>query len=154
MRLTAHTDFGLRVLMTLAVVDERVVTIEELARRHRLSRNHLMKVAQTLVRVGIVESVRGRAGGLRLARPAHSIRIGDAVRALEDDTGLVECLGRKAPNCALAGMCILTKTMSDALEAFFADLNRSTLADLAASRARLRERLGVPAPAVKGEAFA
>ena len=64
MRLTAHTDYGLRVLMTLAVLDDRLVTIEELARRHRISKNHLMKVAQTLVGLGLVRSARGRASKL------------------------------------------------------------------------------------------
>jgi Rrf2 family nitric oxide-sensitive transcriptional repressor len=142
MRLTAHTDFSLRVLMTLAVAEKRVVTIDELARRHRLSKNHLMKVAQTLVAAGYVESVRGRAGGLRLARPAGAIRMGEVVRVLEKDSRLVECLGTGPADCALAGACVLTRKMSEALEAFFADLNRSTLADLVAPRKLIRERLG------------
>lgn len=143
MRLTSHTDFALRLLMSLAVMEERLMTIEELATRHRLSRNHLMKVAQTLVGLGYVTGVRGRAGGLKLAQPASSIRMGEIVRALEDDTALVECLGNGPSNCILNGACLLTRTMGRAREAFFASLNEMTLADLVAPRLALRQRLGV-----------
>jgi Rrf2 family nitric oxide-sensitive transcriptional repressor len=101
MRLTVHTDFALRMLMTLAVIDDRVVTIDELAKRHRVSKNHLMKVAQTLVRLGLVQGVRGRAGGLRLARDPREVRIGAVVRLLEDDMRLVECLGAGTTTCVL-----------------------------------------------------
>lgn len=143
MKLTSHTDFALRLLMSLAVVEERLVTIEELAKRHGLSRNHLMKVAQTLVSLGYVTGVRGRTGGLRLARPASAIRMGEVVRALEDDTRLVECLGDGPTTCILSGACLLTHSMSRAMEAFFASLDEVTLADLVAPRIVLRQRLGV-----------
>jgi Rrf2 family nitric oxide-sensitive transcriptional repressor len=143
MRLTSHTDFALRLLMSLAVVTERLVTIEELARRHGLSRNHLMKVAQTLVSLGYVTGVRGRTGGLKLARPAFAIRMGEVARALEDDTALVECLGNGPSSCILNGACLLTHTMGRAREAFFASLDEVTLADLVAPRLALRQRLGV-----------
>jgi Rrf2 family nitric oxide-sensitive transcriptional repressor len=143
MRLTSHTDFALRLLMSLAVVEERLVTIEELATRHRLSRNHLMKVAQTLVSLGYVTGVRGRTGGLKLAKPASSIRMGEVVRALEEDTALVECLGDGPTTCILSGACLLTHTMGRAMEAFFASLDEVTLADLVAPRLALRLRLGV-----------
>jgi Rrf2 family transcriptional regulator, nitric oxide-sensitive transcriptional repressor len=143
MRLTSHTDFALRLLMSLAVMEERLVTIEELATRHRLSRNHLMKVAQTLVGLGYVTGVRGRTGGLKLAKPASAIRMGEVVRALEDDTALVECLGDGPTTCILSGACLLTHTMGRAMEAFFASLDEVTLADLVAPRLALRQRLGV-----------
>jgi Rrf2 family transcriptional regulator, nitric oxide-sensitive transcriptional repressor len=143
MRLTSHTDFALRLLMSLAVMEERLITIEELAKRHRLSRNHLMKVAQTLVGLGYVTGVRGRTGGLKLAQPASSIRMGEIVRALEDDTALVECLGDGPTTCILNGACLLTRTMGRAREAFFASLDEMTLADLVAPRLALRQRLGV-----------
>jgi len=143
MRLTSRTDFALRLLMSLAVVEERLVTIEELAKRHKLSRNHLMKVAQTLVSLGYVAGVRGRTGGLKLARPASTIRMGEVVRALEDDTRLVECLGEGPTTCILSGACLLTRSMSRAMEAFFASLDQVTLADLVAPRLVLRQRLGI-----------
>lgn len=143
MKLTSHTDFALRLLMSLAVVEERLVTIEELATRHRLSRNHLMKVTQTLVGLGYVTGVRGRTGGLKLAKPASAIRMGAVVRALEDDTALVECLGEGPATCVLNGACLLTRAMGRAREAFFASLDEVTLADLVAPRLALRQRLGV-----------
>ncbi len=145
MRLTAHTDYALRVLMTLAVAGERLVTIEELARRHRVSKNHLMKVAQTLVGLGFAESVRGRSGGLRLAGPVDGIRIGALVRALEDDRRLVECLGEGPTTCVLHGPCVLKHSLNRALEAFFRELDTVTLADLAKPAVQLRERLGLAA---------
>jgi Rrf2 family nitric oxide-sensitive transcriptional repressor len=143
MKLTAHTDYGLRVLMTLATLNDRLVTIDELATRHRVSKNHLMKVAQTLVGLGLVESVRGRAGGLRLAGDPAQIRMGAVVRALEDDLRLVDCLGEGPSSCVLAGACRLTRALAQALEAFFAELDRLTLADLVALRPAMRERLGI-----------
>lgn len=145
MRLTVHTDYGLRVLMALAVVDHGLVTIEELAARHRISRNHLMKVAQTLVNLKLVKSMRGRRGGLLLARDPADIRIGDVVRALEVDMELVPCLGDRHETCVFTGVCRLTGAMRGAAEAFFASLDQFTLADVVTSPTALRERLAVPA---------
>jgi Rrf2 family nitric oxide-sensitive transcriptional repressor len=144
MRLTVHTDYALRVLMTLAVVDDRVVTIDELARRHRVSKNHLMKVAQTLVGLDLVQSVRGRAGGLRLKRDPGDIRMGAVVRALEDDMRLVECLGEGPAACVFTGACRLTRALARAIEAFLSELDKLTLADLAGLRPAMRERLRLP----------
>jgi len=143
MRLTVHTDYALRVLMTLAVVNDRVVTIDELAQRHRVSKNHLMKVAQTLVGLGLVQSVRGRVGGLRLARNPGEIRMGGVVRELEGDMRLVECLGDGPAKCVLTGTCRLTRALGQAVEAFLAELDTLTLADLAVPRPAMRERLGL-----------
>lgn len=143
MKLTSHTDYGLRVLMALAVMDERLVTIEELATRHRVSRNHLMKVAQTLVSLGFVRSVRGRSGGLKLARGPAEIRMGAVVRAMEEQVQLVSCLGEGPATCVLVGSCSLTRALGKALDAFFAELDELTLADLVANRPALRARLGV-----------
>jgi Rrf2 family nitric oxide-sensitive transcriptional repressor len=145
MRLTVHTDFSLRMLITLAIIDDRVVTIDELAKRHRVSKNHLMKVAQTLVGLGLVRSVRGRAGGLRLAQDPRNVRIGAVVRSLEDDMRVVECLGEGPTACVLVGACRLTRAMAQAVEAFLAELDKLTLADLAGLRPAMRERLGIPA---------
>jgi Rrf2 family nitric oxide-sensitive transcriptional repressor len=153
MRLTAHTDYGLRVLMTLAILHDRVVTIDELARRHRISKNHLMKVAQTLVRLGLVQGVRGRAGGLRLARPAAEIRMGAVTQMLEEDVALVDCLGNGPTGCVLAGACRLTGALTAALAAFFAELDKLTLADLVVAGPRMRERLELPALVPEPEPF-
>ncbi len=145
MKLTAHTDYGLRMLMALAVAGDRLITIEEIAERHRISRNHLMKVAQTLVGLGLVRSVRGRRGGLALAREPATIRMGSVVRALETDVELVACLGDQPATCIFSGACRLTGALRQALDAFFAELDRLTLAELALNRPELRQRLALSA---------
>jgi Rrf2 family transcriptional regulator, nitric oxide-sensitive transcriptional repressor len=145
MRLTAHTDYAARMLMALAVIDGRLVTIEELADRHRVSRNHLMKVAQTLVGLGLVKSVRGRSGGLTLAKKPVDIRMGKVVRMLETDVELVACLGDQAASCMFSGVCRLTGMLRGAMDAFFAELDKLTLANLVLDQNALRRRLAVPA---------
>lgn len=145
MRLSVHTDYGLRILIALASVTDRLMTIEELAQRHRISRNHLMKVANSLVTLGLVEGVRGRSGGLRLARDAASIRMGTVVRSMETDLQLVDCLGDKSAACVFSGVCGLTGMLRRAMDAFFDELDRLTLADLVRTPAALRGRLGIAA---------
>jgi Rrf2 family transcriptional regulator, nitric oxide-sensitive transcriptional repressor len=143
MKLTSHTDFGLRTLMSLAAAPERLMTIEDLAARHRISRSHLMKVAQSLIHAGFVVGVRGRNGGLRLAREPAAIGVGDVVRAMEDDLALVACLGGDPASCVLTGVCRLTGALGRALSAFLAELDGVTLADLAAPRMAIRGRLAL-----------
>jgi len=141
MRLTTHTDFALRVLMALAVAGDKLMTIEDLASRHRVSRNHLMKVAQNLVSLGLVNGVRGRRGGLSLAKNASDIRMGAVVRALETDQQLVACLGDDTASCVFSGACRLTGMFGKALEAFFHELDTLTLADLVQNRTAIQTRL-------------
>ena len=143
MRLTLHTDFALRLLMLLALEPETLHTIEEVANRYRISKNHLMKVAQTLVQKGFVESVRGRSGGLRLAKPAERINLAAVVRTTEDSLTLVECFDRETNTCVVAPACGLRGPLDEALAAFFAVLNKYSLADLVANPATYRrmERL-------------
>ncbi len=140
-KLTTHTDYGLRTLMSLAAAPERLMTIEELAARHRVSRNHLMKVAQSLIHSGFVVGVRGRSGGLRLARDPATIGVGDVVRALEEDVALVACLGPDPTTCVLSGCCRLTGALGRALAAFLAELDAISLADLASPRRAIRSSL-------------
>ena len=143
MRLTLHTDFALRLLMLLALEPDTLHTIEEVANRYQISRNHLMKVAQTLVQKGFVESVRGRSGGLRLAKPADRINLGAVVRTTEDSLTLVECFDRETNTCVVAPACGLRGPLDEALAAFFAVLNKYSLADLVSNPATYRrmERL-------------
>jgi Rrf2 family transcriptional regulator, nitric oxide-sensitive transcriptional repressor len=143
MKLTSHTDYGLRVLVTLALLRNRLVTIEELANRHRVSKNHLMKVVQTLVSHELVKSVRGRGGGLTLAREPALIRMGAVVRQLEDDMVMVACLGDGHATCALTGACRLTLALNSAIEAFFRELDRLSLADLVVNQSDLQKKLGL-----------
>ena len=133
MRLTLHTDFALRLLMLLALEPETLHTIEEVALRYDISRNHLMKVTQTLSQEGFVESTRGRGGGLRLARPAEHINLGLVIRATEDSLALVECFDRARNGCIVSSACGLRGPLEEALAAFLAVLDRYTLADLIAN---------------------
>lgn len=129
MRLTAFTDFGLRALMRLAAEPERVITTDEIAREYRISRNHLVKVVRQLAEAGLVVTTRGGGGGMRLARPADEIRLGEVVRQLEGRHALVECFRADGGDCVLTPSCQLKTRLARAADAFLADLDRSTLAD-------------------------
>ena len=96
MYLTNHTDYALRLLMLLAIEPDKLHTIEETALRYGISRNHLMKIAQTLVQADFIESLRGRGGGLRLARAAESINLGAIVRATRNVAHWWECFDQEA----------------------------------------------------------
>jgi Rrf2 family nitric oxide-sensitive transcriptional repressor len=133
MRLTLHTDYALRLLMLLALEPGSLHTIEEVACRYRISRNHLMKVTQTLAQQGLVDSQRGRSGGLKLAKPAREINLGEVVRATEDSLALVECFDRERNDCVVAPACGLKGPLEEALAAFMAVLDRYSLADLIAN---------------------
>jgi Rrf2 family transcriptional regulator, nitric oxide-sensitive transcriptional repressor len=130
MRLTTLSDYALRLLMMADVADGGLITIEAASARYRISRSHLMKVANLLTRAGYLQAVRGRSGGLRLARPAGEIRIGDVIRATEPDFALVECLG-VANHCVIARSCKLPRVFAEGLGAFIDVLNQYTLEDMA-----------------------
>jgi Rrf2 family nitric oxide-sensitive transcriptional repressor len=138
LRLTLHTDYALRMLMLLALEPDALHTIEEIASRYRISRNHLMKVTQTLAGAGFVESLRGRGGGLRLGKPAAEIILGEVIRATEDGFNLVECFDRKNNSCMVAPVCGLRGPLEEALLAFLAALDRYSLADLVANPGSMR----------------
>lgn len=130
MRLTFHTDYALRLLMLLALEPDDLHTIEAVARRYDISRNHLMKVAQTLVKAGLIDGLRGRRGGLRLARAPEEINLGTVVRATEDSFALVECFDRERNNCVVTPACGLRGPLEEALDAFLAVLDGYSLRDL------------------------
>lgn len=129
MYITQHTDYALRVLIHLGTNPERLVTIQEISERYAISRNHLMKVVNQLIRAGFVAGLRGKGGGLRLARTPGEIGVGDVVRRMERGMTLVECFGASC-HCILDPACKLKGTLSDALAAFFKVLDGTTLADL------------------------
>jgi len=145
MRLTVFSDYSLRVLMYLGVSGPELATIADIAGHYGISENHLMKVVHGLVRRGYVESLRGRGGGLRLARKPDAIVIGAVVRATEDDTVLVECFDLSRNACRITSACALRHALSEAQEAFYAVLDGYTLADLVAPKTRLSKLLGLPA---------
>ena len=138
MRLTLHTDYSLRLLMLLALEPDELHTIEEVAVRYGISRNHLMKVTQTLAQAGFVDSLRGRGGGLRLGKPAAKIILGDVVRATEDGFNLVECFDRKTNTCVVAPVCGLRGPLEEAVLAFLRTLDKYSLADLVANPGSMR----------------
>lgn len=129
MHITQHTDYALRVLIYLGENSGRLVTISEIAERFEISRSHLMKVVNQLVREGFVQGLRGKGGGLRLARDAVAINVGEVVRCMESDMHLVECFGHES-KCLLDPGCKLKFALADALKAFMASLDQVTLATL------------------------
>ncbi len=137
MRLTTFSDYTLRVLMYLALDRTKLATIPEIAAAYDISQNHLMKVVHQLVRAGVIESVRGKGGGIRLARAPEAIRIGEVVRATEGEAPIVECLSDEPDACRIAGACKLTRVLVDAFDALFESLDRYTLADLTSHRKAL-----------------
>lgn len=131
MRLTFFTDFGLRALMRMAREPDRLFTTEEIAVEMAISRNHLTKVVRELAAAGFVTSQRGASGGIRLARPAAEITIGEVVRRLESRQPLVECFRDDGGNCTLTPDCRLRGKLAGAREAFLRELDLSTLAECA-----------------------
>ena len=130
MQLTMFSDLALRVLMFTQAAGERLVTIDEIANAYGISRSHLTKVVNALTRTGYLMAVRGRSGGLRLARPADQIVLGDVIRTTEPDFALVECF-TTGNQCVITNCCRLQGVFEEALEAFLAVLDRNTLASIA-----------------------
>lgn len=131
MRLTVYTDYTLRVMMYLAASYPRggVVTIEEIARAYGISRSHLMKIVNELSNNGFVEALRGRTGGVRLARAPQEITVGDLVRMAEKDFSVVPCHdSHEEPQCAILPACNLKRAMRRAVDAFIGELDKMNLA--------------------------
>jgi len=139
MRLTTFTDYGFRMLMRMASDPNRAFSTAELAEEFGLSRNHLAKIMQRLAQGGIIATRRGGGGGAILARPAQEIRLGALIRLMEQDQPLVGCFASDGGNCTLAGRCRLKACLRSAEAVFLAEMDRSTLADIAlASRPAVR----------------
>lgn len=126
MQLTMFSDYALRVLMFTHAADGRLVTIDEIAGSYDISRAHLTKVVNALTRTGFLEAVRGRSGGLRLAKPADQIVLGEIVRATEPDFALVECFAT-GNQCVITKCCKLQGVLDEALQAFLSVLDHHTL---------------------------
>ena len=129
MQLTKFSDYALRVLMYAHAAGGRRVTIEEMASSYRISRAHLMKVVNSLTRAGYLTAVRGRSGGLILARPAEDIRLGEVLRATEPDFSIVECFST-GNQCVITDCCRLPRILNEALRAFHSVLDGHTLASI------------------------
>ena len=129
MRLLTSTDFALRVLMRLSATPDTHANTEELARELVISRHHLHKIVQYLTEAGLVRTIRGARGGVMLARPAREIKVGDVIRSHEQDQALVECFRADGGACNLLPRCRLRGMLDGAKNAFYAHLDRYTLAD-------------------------
>ena len=131
MRLASFTDYGLRVLMRLADAPDEPLSTGQLAKEFEISQHHLAKVVQDLRRGGFVRTQRGSGGGLRLARAADSISLGEVVRYLEQRFAIVECFRAEGSTCVLQPRCRLKQQFAAAQEAFYDTLNQTSIAQCA-----------------------
>ncbi|XBS69035.1 Rrf2 family transcriptional regulator [Acerihabitans sp. KWT182] len=129
MKLTRYTDYALRVIIYLGSRDDGLSSIAEISALYDISRNNLMKVVQDLAHLGYIETIRGRAGGIRLGRPAREINLGTLIRHTEKSLAMVDCSA-----CVIAPVCGLPGVLNEATQAFFAVLDNYTLADLLVQR--------------------
>lgn len=141
MRLTRYTDYSLRDLIHLALNNDRLCSIGEISRTYDVSHNHLMKVVNALAHDGFIETVRGRAGGMRLARPGKDISVGEVVRRTEEGFQLADC-----SSCALSPACGLTGVLAERMRAMMAVFDSYTIADLLTDKDTMRRLINREAP--------
>ena len=145
MRMTFHADLGFRTLVYLASASSEGATIPQIAEAYEVSENHLRKVALHLSRLGLINSTRGKGGGLKLAKDPAKISIGWAMRRLEPDFAIAECMGSEPQRCIITGNCGLQSVLMEALNAWFMVLDSYTLADAIKGSKRLNRLLKIPA---------
>ena len=142
MRLTRQTNYAIRILMYCAANNDRLSRIPEIAAAYSVSELFLFKILQPLVENGLVETVRGRHGGVRLGKPAAEISLFDVVRVTEESFSMAECF-ESDTDCPLVDSCSLNSALREALNAFFEVLSRYSIADLVAARPGMRNLLGI-----------
>lgn len=140
MRLTRFTDNALRCLIYLAAAPTETATVRQISTGMRISPDHLLKVIRRLVQLRLVRTIRGRHGGVQLARRPGSITVSEVIQATERDLALVPCFDVATNECPIADACVLARGLDESLTAFFAVLRRYTIADLVAGP------LEIPAP--------
>ena len=149
MKLSLFSDYSLRVLM-FAALKRDAFRVNEVTVAYGISRHHVAKVINTLARLGYLETRRGRGGGILLARPAGEIRIGKVVRETEDQPVIVECFDAATNTCPISGSCLLKGALAQAMNAFYATLDRHTLDELVNGPQRARmSRLLLTSPLQK-----
>ena len=141
MKLTSYSNYALRSMQLAALRSPELVRVEDVANIHKLSKPHIVKIVHELGKAGFLETVRGRYGGFRLARPAEDIKVGDVVRLTEGPLDVVECFNPETNSCPLIGVCKLSTAMKKATEAFMTVLDDLTVADTASNRNELLERI-------------
>jgi Rrf2 family nitric oxide-sensitive transcriptional repressor len=140
-QLTAYTNYALRTLMYCALHPDTSVRVEDVAGAYGISKAHLLKVARQLGQLGYLENQRGRTGGIRLAMAPDQIVVGKVVRQTEGNLELVECFNAQTNTCPLIGVCTLSNLFRTGLQAFLAELDKVTIADMVADRRALLARL-------------
>lgn len=142
MRLTLWTDYALRVLIYVGAKGDAPATVAEIAATFAVSRSHMMKIVNRLAQQGYLDTVRGRGGGIRLARPAAAISVGAVVRGTEEELAVMGCLSA-ADFCRIEGCCVLRRALREATGAFLDVLDGYTLADLLVPQRGLAASLGL-----------
>lgn len=144
MHLTLYSDYSMRVLLYLGIKGrEQLSTIQEIADSYQISKNHLMKVTYALGQLGYIETIRGRGGGIRLAKDPKEINIGEVMRQTEEDFHIVECFDKENNMCVISPACQLKHALYEALQAYFAVLDRYTLGDFLYSTEELTKLLNI-----------
>lgn len=152
MRLTLRTDYALRTLMFVGLKAPELATIGEIVRYFEISRGHVMKVVHELGLKAYLENVRGKGGGIRLARKPEQINVGAVVRDMEEELGVLGCLQGEEGYCRIEECCVLRSALRDATNAFLAVLDKYTLADLLGRDRLLSQLLGLPPAAPSARA--
>ncbi|MDT6941812.1 iron-responsive transcriptional regulator RirA [Brucella pseudogrignonensis] len=143
MRLTRQTNYAIRMLMYCAANDGKLSRVPEIARAYGVSELFLFKILQPLVEHKLVETVRGRNGGVRLGRVAKDISLFDVVRVTEENFAMAECFENDATECPLVDSCGLNSALREALNAFFGVLMKYSIDDLVKARPNVRALLGL-----------
>ncbi|MCY6379173.1 iron-responsive transcriptional regulator RirA [Hoeflea prorocentri] len=146
MRVTKQTNYAVRMLMYCAADSSELSRVPEIAKAYGVSELFLFKILKPLVKAGIVETVRGRNGGIKLGRPAEEITLFDVIRVTEDSFAMAECFENDAAECPLVNSCALNSAWREALDAFLNALSKHTIADLSAARFDIGSRLGLGTP--------
>jgi len=130
MQLTLYTDYSLRVLLYLAMHRDRLVTITEVTDVYDVSRNHMVKVVHNLGQIGLIQTIRGKSGGMRLAKEPGDISVGEVISQTEPHMDLLECFDKQTNTCPLIASCKLKHLLFQARRGFLDVLNQKTLADM------------------------
>ena len=146
MQLTNYTDYALRTLIAVALVAPDRITVGEISQAYGISTNHLLKVVQRLAALGYVETSRGKSGGVRLSREPSQITVGEVVRQMEPELGVVGCLRSAGEDCVIAPVCELKALLTTATHRFLAALDEHTLADVMRTKPQLMQLLQLGAP--------
>jgi len=145
MRLTKQTNYAIRIMMYCAANQGNLSQIPEIAKAYGLSELFLFKILKPLTKNNLIESVRGRNGGIRLTRAPKEIRLSEIVRVTEDNFEMAECFSEEGADCPLVDSCELNSALREALGAFFTVLDNYTIEDLAINRYRIDKLLGIDA---------